>query len=156
MSLYSPNFSLSGSWQKTFSSMYQVLRRVRFVVENTFSFGDFDPQLDFGVMTAASVVVNRARYIKILNMLWWSLDCSATLSGSFTLRVYVTIPGTGESLGQINTQVVHALVRNGGTYEAGHCHLVSGENRMSIFRGALGNYSAGAWSCTANGFFEVM
>lgn len=153
--LFSPNVSLLSSWRQSITVLLQTLRRVKFVVENTFSFGDFDPQPNWFGMAATNVLIYRARYLRIYKFLWISVDISATLAAPFTNGIGITIPWT--LAGDIaSNQAFGARVSNNSVNDSG---VVIGNGTFSavlFIRPVAANFTAGVTRITANGFFEVM
>ena len=155
--LFSPNFSVDANWKSTISKAFQQLRRVKFVVENTFSFGDFDPQTNFSGMTVTNYRVYRARYLKIFGMLWFSFEITATLAAPLAANVYIIIPGTGPDPDATSAgQSGGAQIRNAGVYETGTWLLVGNTNQLQMNRPAWAAFTAGAAVFRANGFVEVI
>ena len=153
--LFSINPSLLHGWKQTLTIFFSKIRRVSFVVEDTFSFGDFNPQVNWNGMTATVVSVNRARYLKIWKFFWFSIDISATLAAPFTTSVILTIPHTAYQSSPAGAHITAGLLQNAGAYEVGTCQVAGGSDQMTIFRTALGAYTAGAFLFRANGFIEV-
>ncbi len=140
-------------------TLLQTLRRVPFVIEDTFSMGDFTPVIDWNGMTAADVMITRCRYLKIWNLFWFSIDIYATLSGAFSNAITVGIPFTaaGEySSIFYNRQGGGAYVWNNTTSDSGTWNIASQSSNIVFRRTGNANWAAGVGRITANGFIEVV
>jgi hypothetical protein len=157
VSLFTPNYTLDSSWKATLNKVFQQMRRVKFVVEDTFSFGDFDPQTNWNGMTVTGYQVYRARYLKIYKLLWLSIDIRATLAAPFAGSVDVTIPyvikGSDEVSGA--QQSLFVRISNASTNEPGMCVAVANTNILTFFRIPIAAFTAGSAILTYNGFLEV-
>lgn len=161
MSLFSPNFTLDEAWRTTLNKVFQQLRRIRFVVEDTFSFGTFDPTVDFQGMTISNYIVQRARFLRIWKFLWLSVDVTVTLASPFTVQMFVILPPgctvAGDGTDSTDSRQGGSLVmQNNSTLEAGYWLALPLSNRISIQRNAGGNYSAGNARFAFNTFIEVL
>lgn len=147
---FSPNLKVLKDWRGSLNVAFSILRRVRFIVEETFSFGDFDPQINWNGMTITSPLVTRARYLKIFKMFWFSLDIGGTLAAPFTNIVTVTMPfATAENQGGTG------FGQNAATAEGSFWEVLAASNSLVVYRAAFGNYTAGAFRTRINGFLEI-
>lgn len=144
---YTPNVS-------RISALLQALRRVPFVIADTFSMGDFNPEVNWNGMAATDVKVCRARYLKIWSFLWISVDIYATVAAPFTNFITITIPGTIAGDVACN-QSFGARVSNNSTNDPGILIGNGTQNFMVFLRPLAANFSAGQARCTANGFLEI-
>lgn len=138
-------------------SLLLTLRRVPFVIEDTFTFGDFDPQLDFQGMTVTNLRVRRARFLKIWSFFWFSIDFSATLAAPLNTTIRITIPYTTKSSGnpslsfnQGGGAVVVDSVGADGFWLSG-----SDTNIIAVFKDNTAIYGAGGARVSLNGFLEI-
>lgn len=155
---YSPILNIASGWRTTVGNAFQTLRRVSFVIEDTFSFGDFDPQINWKGMAATAVVVRRARYLRIFNFLLFSLDISATLAAPFATEVQVTLPDSKTTYGTQNNNEAQGGAYNGsnaGVGETNPWNSNSGWSYLSLQRVNGAAYTAGAFRAILNGFLEV-
>jgi hypothetical protein len=152
---YVSRFVNLSSWQSTFKVFFQQLNKIRFVVEDTFSFGDFDPQIDYDGMTTSAITIYRTRYLKIYKLLWVSIHIDVTLAAPFSSVIRVRIPATATTVGgTLSRQGYIFRLQNAGVVEAGALSLNAGADLLQFFR-LTGNYTAGAANIRFNGFFEV-
>ena len=151
---YTPNLAVLSDWITSLTVAFSKLRRISFVVENTFTFEDFDPQTNYLGMTVTNYIVNRARYLKIFGLAWFSLDISATVAAPLANSVTITLPVT--CAGDIgNKQGAGALLRLVGGDETGYWITDSQVNLITFRRSTAINYAAGVLRIISNGFFEV-
>lgn len=149
----SPNLKVGNDWRGSLNVAFATLRRILFIQESDFSFGDFDPQVNWNGMAASNVSILRARYLKIFNMLWFSLDLSATLAATFTTSFSIIMPATAGSVG---LQSFAGIGQNGGSNEGCVAEIQAGTNILNIYRIGFGNYSAGSTRQRINGFMETL
>lgn len=149
---YSPNLPINSGWKSTIQNAFQVLRRIKFIVEDDFTFTDFDPQTDFSGMTVTNYLVNRARGIKIGSIFYFSINISATVAAPLASIIRVTLPYTAFSSGD---QFGASQNLNAGTSEVGFYIIANGLNGLSFARPGYANFGAGATQVAANGFIEV-
>lgn len=150
---YSPKLIIANGWQTTLHAAFQTLRRIKFVVDNTFSFGDFDPQFNFNGMGTAALIVYRARFLKILNLLWVSIDFTVTLSAPLAANIGIIIPATAAGSSVVGaSQAFYSYI--GGV--PGNSVIAGGTNILNIQNSGLGNFAATATRILANGFIEVL
>lgn len=156
MSLYTPNLKVLKDWRGSLNVAFSILRRVAFVIEDTFSFGDFNPQTNWQGMTVTNYQVYRARYLKIFKMMWVSLDIRGTVAAPLTTNVSVILPATGGG-GEDSSQQSSAnrLVDN-SVNEVGFSALAKGSNEMYFYRAPIANFTAGPAIITFNGFLETL
>lgn len=137
---FSPNLPILSKWQETFKVAFQKLRRTNFVIDNTFEWQDFDPQIDYQGMTVTGVANRIARYVKINKCLYVSLSLQATLAAPLATVIYVTIPGTAPNNTDGNTvQGGTPLLYSAGAAVLGRWFLFPGFNKLEIAP------TAGAW-----------
>lgn len=152
---YVTRFVNLSSWQSTLKVFFQQLNKIKFVIEDTFSFGDFDPQVDWGGMTTTLVTMRRARYLKIWKLLWVSIHVDGTVAAPLTNVIKIAVPATGAG----DTSSVQGYIwrlANAGTVEAASLSFNAGSNLLQLFRLSGANYTAGTVSIRFNGFFEVL
>lgn len=106
--LFSFKISMRSTWQSTLAVLMQAMRRVKFVVESTFSFGDFDPNPDYLTSTVTARRIDRARYLKIGKLLWVSVDFRATIGGAISQACIIQLPF------QVNATASNTTPRQGG------------------------------------------
>ena len=165
---FRPKFAVLSDARKSILNVIQTLRRVPFVIADTFSFGDWDITVDWstaGDTTTAGGLetkfIKRARYIKIWNMLWVSVDIGATLRAPFGELVTFTLPYTLTGYQSATTGVnddrqgMGCFVENAAVPEAGNAFARSGTNIVRVERYGAGLFTAGAARVCLNGFFEV-
>lgn len=150
----SPNFIIRPTWKGTLQTAFSFLRRVTLLEPSDFSFGDFDPQINWSGMTVTNVEVNRCRYLKINKFIWFSIDIRATLAAPLAAIVSVDIPTGATALGP-QVQGAGALFLNGGTGEIGSWSTIADRGFVYAQRADFTNFSAGSWVFVANGFIEV-
>lgn len=152
------NLKVLKDWRSSLSVAFQILRRIQFIVEDTFSWGDFDPQIDWGGMAATGIEVGRCRYLKIWNFLWFSIDIRASLAAPFTTQVGITLPGTSTGGGDYSPKRVQGgamIVYNAGVESIGSHDITDDTNVTYIKRPALAAYTAGLFIVIGTGFIEV-
>ena len=154
MSLFRFNASIQNTWRQSLTTILQILRRVVFVVEDSFSFGDFDPQIDWGGMTVTLVSIPRARYLKIWKMLWISVSFEGTVAAPLTTTIKITIPGTAQGVATAIQAYIFRLFE-AATIQAGTVLIRGGNNTLEFQKLNSANYTAGAVTLRLNGFFEV-
>lgn len=151
------NFAVLRSWQQTCTVAFNTLRRIAFIVEDSFQFGDFDPQTNYNGMTLTLYQVKRARFLKIWKFLWLSIDIVGTVAVPLASGITITIPD-GCTVAGLATdyQAFGADVVNNGTSEAGFARAIGLTNAVTFYRTASGNFGAGVSEITANGFLEIV
>lgn len=154
--IFKPNFSVLQDWVQTCTVAFQQLRRISFLTEEIFSFGEFDPQVTWAG-TASAVTIYRARYLKIYKMLFFSVHIQATLAAVLTPKITIRLPynTAGRIGGGTASQGGGCYVTNAGSEEAGVWSSVSGTNTISVGRTTLVNFTAGQAAVLVNGFIEV-
>ena len=154
--IFKPNFSVLQDWVQTCTVAFQQLRRISFLTEEIFSFGEFDPQVTWAG-TASAVTIFRARYLKIYKMLFFSIHIQATLAGPFTAVITIRLPynPTGRIDGGTASQGAGCSVVNAGVRETGVWATLSGTDLLYISRATPVNFTAGQAIVYANGFIEV-
>jgi len=151
---YSPNLPIGSGWKSTLQAAFQTLRRVKFIIEENFSFGDFDPQVNWNGMTVSAVNIRKARYLKLFKLFFVSVDIQATLAAPLTLNVTITIPETiygtsteyqsGAGSGNSGGPAVTLVWQAQGTTD-----------KILIYRYDFANYGAGVFRGVFNGFLEI-
>lgn len=154
MSFYSPNFATASSWKLSVGLITSQLRKVKFVVEDTFAFGDFDPRTSFSGMATSGYLVRKARYLKIWKFFWFSVDIGVTLAAPLSNAINIVIPYTGAG-NSSDLQSGGARIDNASTAEAGTWSVAGRGDTLSFYRSGLANYTATATRIIANGFIEV-
>lgn len=152
---FSPNLQVLSNWRQTVTVAFQQLRRVAFLVESIFSWGDFDPQINWNGMAATGVGIYRARYLRIYKFLWFGVDFGATLAAPFTSQITITIPSTLPN----DPTALHAagaLVEDAGVFAVGYWYGIGGTNLLNFRKGDTTNFAAGAGRVTCNGFIEII
>jgi hypothetical protein len=153
--IVSPNLPINTSWRSTLANAFQTLRRIAFLTEQVFQWGDFDPQIDWQGMAASTVLINRSRYLKIWRFFWFSVDFQATLAAPFTNYITIQIPSTVAPDSPTTFQAGGTMIQNAGALEAGFWFATSSQNTLKFERTASGNFTAGAARIWGNGFIEV-
>lgn len=148
---FSPNCS-------RLATLLQTLRRVPFVIEDTFTFENFDPQVNWSGMTASNVMINRSCFLKIWNFLWVSVDITATLAAPFASNIQITIPYTaagGYDSTNSRRQGGGAYVWDAGVGAVGLWFIISGQSQVFFQKGTPANWAAGTGRISGNFFIEV-
>lgn len=156
MSTLNLNLHIGKTWKDTLQSAFSYLRRIPFVVQDTFSFGDFDPNINWNGMTVSAVNIFKARYLKIGNMLWVTFYITATLAAPLAQVIYITVPGTAP-IGDNNANRVQGdlfWTANAGVSESGRWVFYPGFNVLECGRFAAA-YGAGVSIFALNTFLEV-
>lgn len=143
-------------WKQSLVVAFSQLRRVNFLTQEVFAWGDFLPVIDWGGMATSNFVLGRARYLKIWKFLWFSLDFRATVAAPLFNRITVQIPGTFP-VDEIRSvyQGGGLTIQNNGANEAGFWYAGSGTNLLNFQRTAGGNFTAGTAAVFCNGFVEI-
>lgn len=132
----------------------EIIGAALIAIENFF-FKDFDPRTDFFGMTTANYKVYHAKYIWIGPIFWMTFDIGATLSGSMTGAISITIPaiaaGTSSSL-----QGLVGIAENAGSTEVCLAQPVGEQTQIRIYRPTATAYTAGDWRARVNGFVWVI
>jgi len=154
---YSPNLPISSSWKSTLSNAFQLLRRVKFLVEDTFDWGSFNPQVNYTGMTTSNVIVYRARYLKIWKFFWFSIDAAATLAAPLSPYIVIKIPYTIplSSFTSDSIQGDACMVMDNSIFEPGLWYGLSKSNEITFIRSGVVNWSAGNNRIITNAFLEV-
>lgn len=153
--LFRFNASLQGTWKQSLTTILQVLRRVVFVVEDSFAWGTFAPELSYtGGMTATGVVINAARYLKIFNFAWFHFDISLTPVAPLSNTISVQLPVT-TSLDS-GFQVAFVQVNNAVLSEASYSNIAAGASDLLIYRPSAVNYTAVSSRLICSGCLEVI
>lgn len=154
--LFSPKLAILSDWRSSLSVAFSYFRRIKFVVENTFELGDFDPQTNWKGMTVTNYEVYRARYLKIWKFAWISIDIIGTVAAPFAPNVVITVPFTMDS-SVTKQQGGAATCTNGGLPEA--CGWVTsaanGPATISFYRMPVANFGAGIVRLNLNAFLEI-
>lgn len=152
---YSPNLPVSSGWKSTIENAFQVLRRIKFIIEGDFSFGDFDPQTNYQGMTTSGYQVYRARYLKIGDMFWFSYNSLASVAAPLTSTITITIPFTAKTRVGDRQQGGAGFTSSAGAAECAFWNILSGTNTVRFHRYAGNNWAAGFVELAVNGFIEV-
>jgi hypothetical protein len=152
--IFKPNLLVLRDWRQTCTVAFQQLRRIPFLTEEIFAFGDFDPTIVWPG-TATAVSVRRAKILKIWKFVFFSVDVRATLAVPFTQFGTLTIPYTARNDNPSSVQGAGAIVANAGTASVGHWQIASSTNLLTFYRAALAAFTAGDAILIANGFIEV-
>lgn len=152
--IFKANYSVLRDWKTTLTVAFQQLRRIPFIIEDTFQFGDFDPQTNFNGMTISNYVLYGARYLKIKNLLWFHYDMTVTLAAPLAASIKIIIPGTAST--EYGIQSGYAQIDNAVTGESDGWYLLPGTNEIVIFRTGVVNYTAVATRIKLNGWVEVV
>lgn len=151
------NPSILSTWKSTLAVAFQGFRKPKFATEDTFEFIDFDPQVNFNGMTVTNPVI-MSRYLKLKNLLFFSIEIYATLAAPFAAVITITIPGTlatsSSSLPITRAQSGGCLTQNGLPLESGIWYGNANSNQINLVRTA-GAYGAGTGRVNANGFVEI-
>ncbi len=153
---FSLNPQILKDWRSTLTVAFSAIRRVKFIVEETFAFGDFDPQINWNGMTVTAVDIKRTRYLKIWKFLFVSVHINSTLAAPFSTNVMINIPGTLAGADLTVRQEELGYIQNAGVVEAGILLAQGTTDRISVFRPAFAAYTAGAFSARFNKFYEVI
>jgi hypothetical protein len=152
--LFSPKLSILSTWNSTVSQAFQMFRRVKFVVEDTFSWGDWLPAVSGqSGMVVNNITIFNARYLKLFNFLWVTFDIQFVTAAPFSTSVLLSLPATAAAP-QKSAQFAATVVSGGGT-DAGLAILDREANQIALFRPAAAAYAAATYRITCNGFFEV-
>lgn len=152
---YSPNLPINSGWKSTVQNAFQVLRRIKFMVEHDFEWTDFDPKLNFGTMTATAVQVYDMRGRRVGNTFEFYGTVGATLAAVFATDVTVTIPYT---IASRPTSIIFGEsipVMNAGAWESGWWYGLPNTNLVNIRRFPVAAYTAGAFMTCLSGTVEV-
>ncbi len=153
--LFRFNASLQGTWKQTLATVLQILRRVTFVIEETFSWGDFVPTLSYtGGMTSTDLNVNSARYLKVFGFLWFHFDITLTPVAPLSNTIIVTLPATTSLTS--GYQVAFVQVNNAVLSEASYSNIAAGASDLLIYRPSAVNYTAVASRLICSGCLEVI
>jgi len=149
-----PNLPVGSGWKSTLTLAFQTLRRIKFVVENTFSFGDFDPQVSWNGMAVSAINIRKARYLKIYKLLFFWVDIQGTVAAPLAAAVIITLPATAAGLSGDYQSGGASGQDNGGA--VGQVWQVQATtNLLYIYRYNFVNYTAGVFRGIANGFLEI-
>jgi hypothetical protein len=159
--IYKPNFATLRDWRKTFDVMFSQLRRVPFLTEEVFSWGTFDPKVNWNGMTITTPLIYRSRFLKIWKFLWFSVDFSGTLAAPLTTNIFIEIPGTAPltegAATTVSYQTSGYMSQNAGAaQEVGFWYFSSGTNQIRFTRPGFAAYTAGLARVSANGFVEIV
>ncbi|OQB10430.1 MAG: hypothetical protein BWY21_00351 [Parcubacteria group bacterium ADurb.Bin216] len=161
--IVTPNFKVDSNWKTTLNATFSALRRIRFLTEPVFAFGDFNPLIDFQGMTATNTNNRRCRFLRIYKFLWISVDCAATLAAPFTSVLYLTLPPGCIVKGDdtpnntsVSRQGGGLFLQNAGATESGFWLGIPLQNRLVVQRNASGNFTAGTMRFIFNAFVEIV
>jgi hypothetical protein len=150
----SPNLKVGKDWRGTLNLAFSTLRRIVFLTPDDFSWGDFDPQINWNGMTATGTIVYRARYLKIFKFVWLSIDIRTTLSGAMTSSIAVTVPFTFGG-GIAENQQSHFVRIANNANESGMAIGVIDSDQLSFFKVPVVNFVATSLILTLQGVFEA-
>ena len=156
---YQPNLTLGNAWRNTIQALFVQLRRIKFAVEETFSFGDFDPQVNWQAMTVTGPVVNRARYFKIFNLAFISLNISSTITVAGAVNfIQITVPFTFKTTNPDDPtnslQIGYGAILNTAG-SAVYSPARSGRNVITFYKMDQTAFAAATFNLIFGGFFEV-
>jgi hypothetical protein len=151
--MISPNLKVLSDWRSTTSVAFSVLRRIAFIKEDDFKFGDFDPKTTFRGMGTADYVIYRARFLKVFKLLFLSLDLSVTVSAPLTFGINIELPeGTTAAAGAGGGQSFCIYVN--GT--PGTAVISEEQSNLRLDNAGFTNFGAGGVRIIGNGFLEVI
>lgn len=150
-----PNLPIGSAWKSTLNLAFQTLRRIKFVVAETFSFGDFDPQINWNGMAVSAVNIRRAKYLKIYKLLFFSVDFTGVVAAPLNNSVIVTLPATvaGNSG---DAQSAGCSGNDAGAAVALVWQASALTTNLYVYRYNFVNYTAGVFRGIFNGFVEVI
>lgn len=149
------NLAVQSGWRSSVQIICQVLSKIAFVVEDTFSFGDYTPEFNYFGMTTSAFTLFRARYLKIWKMLWVSIDFQTTLAAPLANFITITLPPGCTTAGASNVvQSFYAFQANAS--EALNAYSVGTQGYIAFTRPGGINYAAAATRIVTNGFLEVL
>lgn len=154
MGFFSPNLKVMNDWRSSLTNAFGQLRRVKFAVEDTFEFKDFDPNLYFSGMTVTNLVVFAAKLLKLNNLVFFTVDATFTLAAPFSSTITFELPNVILSGPIARVQGGGCLTQNGLPYEAG-IWFGNGETNTIYTIRTVGLYGAGGGNIRVNGFVEV-
>lgn len=160
--LFNFNASIQTSWKASLQTILQKLRRVSFVVEDTFSWGNFEPTLTYsGGMTGTAYFLRTARYLKIWKFLWFRFDFDITPVAPLSTTIYFSLPATTPGDVDVVTgthvgQTCLVLITGAVTNEVGSGYIGRERNQLSIQRANNAAFTAVQNRITCNGFIEVL
>lgn len=152
---FSPNFSIVEGWNDTLTVAFQQLRRIKFIVEKDFSFGDYDCAPNFGAMTTSNYQMYRSRYLKINKFMWISIDFKVTLAAPFINVIILKLPYNVKGDDLSSQQTGACYVQNAGSGAVGFC-FVNPNSDLTVARNGGVGFTAGDARVTINAFFEVI
>jgi hypothetical protein len=156
---YSPNLPISSGWKSTLSNAFQTLRRVKFIIESDFTWRDFDPQFSANGMTVTNYVVLRSRYFKIQNLMWISVNLTATLAAPLNPYIQIVIPGVASALNNSTsttpTQGGSCCLQNAGLEYVGRWRLQALTSILGVTLAPVANFTAGNTEILINAVLEV-
>jgi len=153
---YSPNLPINSSWKSTVQNAFQLLRRVKFMVEPDFEWETFNPQLNFGTMAATAVNIYDMRGLRVGNTFFFQGSIGATLAAVFTTDVQMTIPYNIYTSATSVIQGGCIPVMNAGAWDSGWWYASPNTNILNIRRAPVAAYTAGAFMACLSGTIEVI
>ena len=163
---WSPKVSNLSTAKNSVAGLLQIMRRVPFVIEDTFTFKSYEPNLNFNGMgmAGAGILSNyRFRYLKIWKFLFLSFDFTAPLSAPFSNVIYMDLPEGLTVAGADLTSATSITSQQSFpiyTLESpvadnvGMAIGLAGESKLSLSLYADQNYSSKI-HISGNGFLEV-
>lgn len=158
MNLYTPKFATSSTWQSSVGLVTSQLRKIKFVVEKTFSWGNFDPKTDFGGMGSSAYILKGARYLRIYKLLLFRVHISVTLAGGSSSFSISMPPGctAGGDASVSEKQAGYVQLSDAVTADQPATWYTIAPADLIVVRppnGAL--YAAGATTIVISGIIEV-
>lgn len=157
MGFFSPNLKILNDWRSSLTTAFSQLRRVPFVVEDTFQFTNFDPS-PTTTMNTSNLSITTAVGLKLNKLFFFSVEFTMTLAAPLSDTINFIIPYTaaiapGSTIGR--TQVGGCETSTAGVpNQVGLWHIDQNSNKIITVRYA-GAYGAGTGTVRVNGFVEV-
>lgn len=163
MSFYQPNLPILPDWKGTLTVAFAQLRRAVFVVEDSFTWNDFDPQINFNGMTVTNYNLLRSRILKLGKFVSISVHFTATLAAPLAAFFTLKLPYTAGTAGVAGTSAA------GTPYQGGACTLLNSAvqevgvwkiqqtgDTIFILRSPVANFGAGSLELIFNEVIEVI
>ncbi len=157
---YSPNLPITSGWKSTLALAFQLLRRIKFIIEEDWSFGSFDPQIDYNGMTTTNNRTVHCRYLKIGKMLFLSLNIQCTLAAPLASSIFMTLPSGcvaanyDDSTNGYQGGPVYLAVN--GIAEVGYFFILQNTSLITFKRPTAAAYLAGTFQVRENFFIEII
>lgn len=156
---------MSGTFKPTSSNVENLLKelkRVPFVIEDTFTFKDYDPQVTGVALTVTGTKVRHCRYLKIWKFVWLSFYFQTTMSAGAGVEIDMVLPegligaGNFDSFATYTTQKAAVYNNGDATNGIGEAELFAEEGKIRIYTLTRASYvTPGTASIGGNLFFEV-